>query len=352
MNRLSFHFLCSICWFPLALALTVANAEECGTFTATALPRIGPDDSGIKDLLALYATPAGEIAYRMETLTTSGPVFEVSFPSPLTTPHPENNTVWCRYFGVAAPGRHPAVIMLHHAEGATLLEDFVARKLAADGLPTLLVQFPYYGKRRPADKALADSLKQTNLEALLTVLRQGILDVHRAKDWLRSRPEVDPNRIGMLGISLGAIAAATIAGVDPDFHRVALLLGGGDIAGILSSDLPGMQRTRQQFIRLAPSLEDLRNKLRPVEPLAFAHRVPRGTVLMVNARRDDHIPVSCTERLWKALGEPPILWYDTTHVGTAVHLFDIANRVSAFLGGQPAAPPLPTSAETPNGRKE
>ncbi len=332
--------------------MTVGNAEECGTFTATALPRIGPKDSAIKDLLALYATPAGEIAYRMETLATSGPVFEVSFPSPLNTPHPENNTVWCRYFGVAAPGRHPAVIMLHHAEGATLLEDFVARRLAADGLPTLLVQFPYYGKRRPPDKVQADSLRKSDLDVLLTVLRQGLLDVHRAKDWLRSRPEVDPNRIGLLGISLGAIAAATLAGVDPDFHRVALLLGGGDIAGILSSDLPGMQRTRQQFLHLAPDIEELRNKLRVVEPLTFARRVPPGTVLMVNARKDDHIPVACTEKLWKALGEPPILWYDTTHVGTAIHLFDIANRVSAFLGGHADAPALTTLEGPPSGRKE
>jgi dienelactone hydrolase len=342
----------TFCWLFLTLALTVAHAEERGTFTAMALPRVGPDDAAIKDLLALYTTPADDIAYRMETVPTNAPVFEVSFPSPVKTPHPENNTVWCRYFGATTSGRHPAVVMLHHAEGATQLEDFIARKFAGDGLPTLLVQFPYYGKRRPADKSQADFLRTANLDTMLTILRQGILDAHRAKDWLRSRPEVDAKRVSVLGISLGAIGAATIAGVDADFHRVGLLLGGGDIASILSSDLPGLQRTRQQYLSKAPSIDELRNKLRSVEPLTFAHRVPRGSVLMVNARLDDHIPVACTEKLWKALGEPPIQWHDTTHVGMAIHLFDIADLTSAFLGGKPEGSSLTTILGTLGGRKK
>ncbi|MBM3891714.1 MAG: dienelactone hydrolase family protein [Verrucomicrobia bacterium] len=336
----------------LALALTVAHAEERGAFMATALPRIGPDDAAVKDLLALYTTPAGEIAYRMEFVPTNAPVFEVNFPSPVKSPHPENNTVWCRYFGATASGKHPAVVMLHHAEGATQLEDFIARKLAGDGLPTLLVQFPYYGKRRPTDKSQADLLSKADLDTLLTILRQGILDAHRAKDWLRARPEVDPKRVSVLGISLGALAAATLAGVDADFHRVALLLGGGDIASILSSDLPGLQRTRQQYLSKASSVDELRDKLRSVEPLTFAHRVPRGTVLMVNARLDDHIPLACTDKLWKALGEPPIQWHDTTHVGMAIHLFDIADLASAFLGGKPEAPTLTTILGTLGGKKK
>jgi dienelactone hydrolase len=338
--------------FGLVLACGVAHAEQRGTFAATVLPRIDPKDAAVKDLLALYTTPAGEIAWRMEPVPTNAPVFEVSFPSPVKSPHLENNTVWCRYFGATTTGKHPAVVMLHHAEGATQLEDFIARKMAGDGVPTLLMQFPYYGKRRPTAPSQGDLLRDADLDTMLGILRQGILDAHRAKDWLRSRPEVDPKRVSVLGISLGALAAATIAGVDPDFHRVALLLGGGDIAGILSSDLPGLQRTRQQFLGKAPRLDELRAKLRSVEPLTFAHRVPRGTVLMVNARLDDHIPVACTEKLWKALGEPPIQWHDTTHVGMVIHLFDVADLVSGFLGGQPDGSSLTTILGTLSGKKQ
>ncbi|MCX7826852.1 MAG: dienelactone hydrolase family protein [Verrucomicrobiae bacterium] len=339
-------------WLLLTLVFAGAHAEERGTFTATALPRIGPEDAAIKDLLALYTTPAGEIAYRMETVPTNAPVFDVSFPSPVKSPHAENNTVWCRYFAATTTGKHPAVVMLHHAEGATHLEDFIARKFAGDGLPTLLVQFPYYGKRKPKDKSNAELLEKADMDTLLTILRQGLLDAHRAKDWLRSRSEVDPKRVSILGISLGALAAATIAGVDPDFHRTVLLLGGGDIAAILSSDLPGLQRTRRQYLALAPTVDELRQKLRSVEPLTFAYRVPRGSVLMVNARLDDHIPVACTEKLWKALGEPTILWHDTTHVGMVIHLFDIADLTSAFLGGKPEAPALTTILGTLGGKKK
>jgi dienelactone hydrolase len=165
-------------------------------------------------------------------------------------------------------------------------------------------------------------------------MQQGVLDIHRAKDWLRSRPEVDPKRVSVVGISLGALAAATAAGVDPDYHRIALVLGGGDIAGILTSGLPGLKRTRDACLKKAANADELRERIRVIEPLTFAYRIPRDAVLMVNARQDDHIPVACTEKLWRALGQPAIHWYDTTHIGAAIHLFDIADILSAFLGGQ------------------
>ncbi|MBI5394810.1 MAG: dienelactone hydrolase family protein [Verrucomicrobia bacterium] len=322
------------CCLALALAVAAAAGDGRGSFATTVLPRTGPQDAPIQDLLALYATPAGRADYQMTCVSSNPPVSEVSFLSPFTSPHGENNAVWCRYYQAAAPGRHPAVIMLHHAEGANVLEDFISRKLAADGVPALLVQLPYYGKRRPADPALRDVMKQVDLEMAIKIVRQGILDVHRAKDWLRSRPEVDGARVSVAGISLGALAAATAAGVDPDFWRVALVLGGGDVTGILSSDLPGVKRTRDGYLKKAGSVDEMRERLRCAEPLTFARRIPRGTVMMINAKQDDHIPVGCTMKLWKALGEPPIHWYDTTHVGAAVHLFDIVDILSAFLGGQ------------------
>ena len=60
------------------------------------------------------------------------------------------------------------------------------------------------------------------------------MDVRRAADFLRSRPEVDPSRVGVTGISLGAIVGSTTAGVDGRFAKAVLTIGGGDLARILA----------------------------------------------------------------------------------------------------------------------
>jgi hypothetical protein len=55
-------------------------------------------------------------AFEQKFQPTSSNVFELSdvtFPSPVVTPQPNNNTVHCEYFQPLAPGRHPGVIVLH-----------------------------------------------------------------------------------------------------------------------------------------------------------------------------------------------------------------------------------------------
>jgi len=42
-------------------------------------------------------------------------------------------------------------------------------------------------------------------------------------DFLRERPEVDPNRIGIMAMSMGAIIAAYLVSADQDIKAVVLL---------------------------------------------------------------------------------------------------------------------------------
>src|SRR5947208_3079116 len=64
-------------------------------------------------------------------------------------------------------------------------------------------------------------------------MRQGICDVRRAAAWLAGRPEIDPARLGVTGISLGGIVASVAAAIDPTLNRAVFLLAGGDLARIL-----------------------------------------------------------------------------------------------------------------------
>ena len=51
-----------------------------------------------------------------KTASTAMEISLVTFPSPVETPHPENNTVHCEYFRPVTPGKHPAVSARHRVD--------------------------------------------------------------------------------------------------------------------------------------------------------------------------------------------------------------------------------------------
>lgn len=59
---------------------------------------------------------------------------------------------------------------------------------------------------------------------------QMVTDVMQAVSYLRSRPEVDPSRIAVMGFSMGSFVVSIAGAVDDRIHAV-LLTGGGDLDG-------------------------------------------------------------------------------------------------------------------------
>ena len=87
---------------------------------------------------------------------------------------------------------------------------------------------------------------------------------------LASRPEIDADRIGVTGISLGGIIAATAAGGEPRINRAALFLAGGDLMKILHHARE--TRPLSKMILSLPPQErsDIEGKIAEVDPLRFA----------------------------------------------------------------------------------
>ena len=54
-------------------------------------------------------------------------------------------------------------------------------------------------------------------------------------------------------------------------------------------------------------------------------------VLFIAGKRDEIVPPSATERLWKAAGEPKIVWYDCTHYGAAFYIVPAMEQVVKHL---------------------
>lgn len=271
-------------------------------------------------------------------------LYVIEFPSPLVTPYEENNQVRGWWLVPADRIRFPVVILLHswgirHPD----LEMGLAHELLRHGIGVLLLTLPYHMSRTPAGGYDSGELMvQPDTAHLRRTMGQTVLDVKRAIDWLERRPEVDKTRLGLAGISLGAIASAVVLGVEPRIQSAVLILGGADLAHILWRS-PLTIRTRLAFKKQRYTLEKLREELEPIEPLQLLKPELGMKSFVIGARFDLIVPAEDTEKLIKALGQPQVLWLDTGHFGGALvqrALFRIVRRyfVSRFEGLQPELP--------------
>jgi dienelactone hydrolase len=259
-------------------------------------------------------------------------LYQVTFPSPLKTPWPENNVVPAELYvpsGASASKRVPAAVVLDIMDGSAILPRMMARSAAQNGLAALYVPMPCYNDRRPAGDAHKLALREDPARAA-DGLRQTVMDVRRAKAILGSRPEVDATRLGITGISLGGIMTSLCAGVDAQVARGAPIRAGGDAADITFH--------AHETSNLRPAMDDngmgraeAARVFAPVEPIAFASRVRPERCLMINAANDEVIPKKDTEALHRALGRPQIVWLQAGHYSSLTFFPLMQKTVIEFL---------------------
>ncbi len=258
-------------------------------------------------------------------------VHEVTFPSPVTSPVPENNTVYAEYYRPKGAGPFPAVIVLDITGGDQSLSRFIARTLAQNKIGGLFVQMAYYGPRRPPGSRVR--MLSTDIPRTMEAVRQTVLDCRCAAAWLAARPEVDAKRVGIMGTSLGSFVATLAGEMDPRLSRVAILLGGGGLVDAFY-DHPQAAPYRRVWELLGGTKEQVKAALAPVDPITKAANLRGRPVLMIAAKRDEIVPPSAAVALWEAMGRPKIVWYDTTHYGAALYIFRALKPVIEHFGAE------------------
>lgn len=248
-------------------------------------------------------------------------VTSVSFPSEMKTDTPENNTVYLSYYQPLGKSNMPCAIVIGNLGGRFIMSGVVARLLVEKNIASVVIHLPYFGKRskKKFEEIAADSIS-ADLIQLSSI--QSILDLKRAYLWLRTRPEIDPNSIGIFGISYGAIIGSLAIGIEPRFRPNVLVMAGGDIAHILwnSSRITAIKKN---FVEQGYDLEKLRGELEIVDPLTYASRINRDNLIMFNGKKDTAVPVENAMKLWEKAGKPKIIWLNSGHVTAVVHLNQI-----------------------------
>ncbi len=284
--------------------------------------------------------------YKMTPVATRSAVSEtslVTFPSPVVTPYECNNTVHCEYFCPTAEGQRPGVIVLHILGGDFDLARLFCRALAGKGVSALFLKMPYYGERRPKDSPV----RMISMDPYETVqgMTQAVLDIRRAAAWLAARDEVIDDEVGIMGISLGGITAALSCSIEPRFHKAALLLAGGDMGEVAwtSTEMEGL---REKWTSGGHTKKELFDILRVVDPVTYAQPVAGRKILMLNASHDEVVPPACTKSLWRAFGEPEIIWWDAGHYSAVRYLPGGMMRVVEFFQSDKPSPAQSTAVQS------
>jgi hypothetical protein len=142
-----------------------------------------------------------------DTIRAAGEAGVLTFTSGLTTPHPENNTVVCRYF-LPDPIRKPkpgakrrAVVVLAQWNSDPDGHIGLCKILQKLGIASLRISLPYHDARMPPELRRADYIVSSNIVRTLQVCRQAVRDVRLALWWLRDQGY---DTLGLLGTSLGS----------------------------------------------------------------------------------------------------------------------------------------------------
>lgn len=224
-----------------------------------------------------------------------------------------------------AQGRRPAVVITPIMGGTDELPLLIARALARRGIHGAVVL--------RAETLLDGAADEARLER---VLRTAIIDRRRALDWLEVQADVDPARLGALGVSLGGVTTALFAAVEPRVRASVIALAGGDLPDVIArSAEPRVARyVRERLAAGVTDAADLRRRIGvavPSDPLALARHVDARRTLVLMARWDDVVPSDAQRRLHEALGRPASLELPTGHYSAAALLPLVLSEALGFL---------------------
>lgn len=131
------------------------------------------------------------------------------------------------------------------------------------------------------------------------VISQTVFDLRRAVDFIESRQELDPERIGYFGISLGGIIGTVFCGVEKRIKVPVIVLAGGQLDLLFKEKMPS--EVAKDFVSF-------------IDPMNFVKQISPRPLLMINAKNDEVVPPEMSKLLFERAKKPKeIIWYDAKH---------------------------------------
>jgi len=265
------------------------------------------------ELLEYYSYPKQKTEAEVEKISERKhyTVERIVFPSAFNVFDNENIKV--DFYAQKKAGKFATILILPVANGIDFCARGFARHFASNGFNCAIVH-----NRDIKIKNIQ------NAEYVEDYLRQTVLDSRQILDYLIERKEVDSNKFGCLGMSLGGIRASIVSGVDERIKCCVIGLAGGSMVDIaFLSELKEVKRYIRGLVERGISAETIRAEVSDkiiTDPLKLAEYADARETLMYVAMFDRVIHRKCGDNLWEAAGKPETVYFFSGHFTSLLFL--------------------------------
>lgn len=228
--------------------------------------------------------------------------------------------------------RVPGVIVVPTIQGVTVLEPKVAFELCEKGkagviadvisndLPTV---YPSWGYEDQAN-------------------RWSILALRTTLDYIERHPNIAPDKLGVVGLSLGGIVASMFSAIEAErLKGIVIVVGGANQPFILTtSDQRVVTRLREGRMKSdgiadVAGYEDRLRETIHFDPFYFAPEIRSERVMMFLGDGDKKVPYQSQLELFEAFGRPQSVIFKGGHLASLVTLTYLYMKdVNKFLDKQ------------------
>jgi dienelactone hydrolase len=239
-------------------------------------------------------------------------VFSLSFPSSGENGQP-GNLVRALYYRSKLSGQKKVVIVLPIWGTHTYPSRKMTRSLLkySDGRMNVLriLDGDYLFDWDAMKSASTEQQLMATFRGMAKRVRTHVIDIRRSIDWLERQPDIDPDRIGLVGFSMAAMVSSLVVANEPRVAASVLAMGGANPHEMFATCFGRAKQAREIIMsRFGWTNEVFRKKLEkpvaPINPVRFAGSVDPKRVLMFEAKHDGCIPKTGRDALWQAMGKP------------------------------------------------
>lgn len=141
-------------------------------------------------------------------------------------------------------------------------------------------------------------------------LTQSLWDVRRLLSWVRTQ---NPTKLGVFGVSLGAMVASLVAGFESELDMMLAGIPVIDFPGLIEHHAPNNLQMRSIEHNILDGTAQSVHKV--VSPLAFEPLTPKPARAMFAGLGDRLATTDQARRLWEHWEKPETMWFQGNHIG-------------------------------------
>lgn len=219
------------------------------------------------------------------------------------------------------------VFIISPIVGETVLDRRLARRLCANGLSAIIANVVKADNPLTADTDL--TIHDNSYVRALAGIQALMTEI------TKNKPEA---RFGILGMSLGGMLSAYVAGAEERIEASVIVAGAGNAAGVLADSdqqIVRGQRERRYDIYNLSTPKEYEELLRPLimnDPLSVAGNIKPNSSYLFIANKDSTVPTRYQRELRAAINSPLVYTMNVGHTQALIRAGTIhAGKIVSFL---------------------